>query len=521
MSGPTPSPSPQASSPSAMPSPSAEPSPSAKPSPQAEYPPIPPLPEIPSNAYQLLLNLSSSIDTTTGSFNTAAGKLGSIHDLSNTAVGDVVSTSKGEATNGLSDIWGYTKQDFTNAHTPLTSITASHALGGSPNPLQEVLTQHKSNFLNGVPAVEHLRQMMASGFASNPSPQQVQDLVNLSNGLISALGDVNMALQLMIIAISNINGGISYSCATGLVPGQPLPMFNTHTFAMEGKNGGGGSQNLTADQLAQQIEDQGVDEETATYIALYAEEQGLNLSDIQNMLDTMVNGGGDAELSAQQMQQWVENGTISNWLYDGNAGRSLSDVTSLLKQGVDSDSMTQLLNHKANLNQISSDLPLLIKQAGTDPADPSQLASWMQSLDADQLTALKNRIAQNPKISLSDLQHLTDPTLKYDPNPKHANAIPDFIGPEPNNGQAALNNSVSIGPNTNRRIGIDTTSDEIVVIDDTNDGMYHGHVRTWNQLTQEMKTVLLQDGFISKTGRIILRDAQGNIIGNGPKVGKP
>jgi hypothetical protein len=172
-------------------------------------------------------------------------------------VGDVVSTSKGEATNGLSAIWGYTKQDFTNAHTPLTSITASHALG-----------------------------------------------------------DVNMALQLMIIAISNINGGISYSCATGLVPGQPLPMFNTHTFAMEGKNGGGGSQNLTADQLAQQIQGQGVDEVTATSIALYAEEQGLNLSDIQNMLDTMVNGGGDAELSTQQMQQWVENGTIAwnSWI---------------------------------------------------------------------------------------------------------------------------------------------------------------------------------------------------------------
>src|SRR5689334_22195868 len=121
MSDPKPSPSPTAPSPtSTSNAPANQPSTQPTPSPQAQYPPIPPLPDVPSNTYQLLLNLASAIDTAVGSFTTAGGKLGTIHDVSNTAVSDVVANSKGEATIALDDVWTYSQKDFTNAQTPLT-----------------------------------------------------------------------------------------------------------------------------------------------------------------------------------------------------------------------------------------------------------------------------------------------------------------------------------------------------------------------------------------------------------------
>src|SRR5581483_6049417 len=112
---------------------------------------------------------------------------------------------------------------------------------------------------------------------------------------------------------------------------------------------------------------------------------------------------------------------------------------------------------------------------------------------------------------------LVDPQLQYKPNPKH-DAPTGYVAPQPNEGVAALNNSVLISENSTRRIGIDPTTDQIVVLADSNDGTYHGYVCTWNQLNQQMQNALQQDGLISSTGRVILRDAQGNITGYGPKV---
>jgi hypothetical protein len=58
---------------------------------------------------------------------------------------------------------------------------------------------------------------------------------------------------------------------------------------------------------------------------------------------------------------------------------------------------------------------------------------------------------------------------------------------EPENGQEALDNSVPIKPTTDRRVGYDAENDEIVVLDKTSEGTFHGHVRHWKGLTEEMK----------------------------------
>lgn len=73
--------------------------------------------------------------------------------------------------------------------------------------------------------------------------------------------------------------------------------------------------------------------------------------------------------------------------------------------------------------------------------------------------------------------------------------------PEPKDGQFALDNSVPIGDNTTRRVGIDSNGD-FVVLDETAPGTFHGYVRTWNRsngnqgLTQAMKNALYDVGYI-------------------------
>ncbi len=70
-----------------------------------------------------------------------------------------------------------------------------------------------------------------------------------------------------------------------------------------------------------------------------------------------------------------------------------------------------------------------------------------------------------------------------------------------NKGQQALDNSVSIGSNTTRRVGI--SDGEIVVFDETTSGIFHGHVRSWNELTEPMKKALRKARMVNKKGKII------------------
>lgn len=64
-----------------------------------------------------------------------------------------------------------------------------------------------------------------------------------------------------------------------------------------------------------------------------------------------------------------------------------------------------------------------------------------------------------------------------------------------------MDNSVEIGPNTTRRVGI--SDGEIVVFDETTSGIFHGHVRSWNELSETMKAALRKAGMVNKRGKII------------------
>lgn len=81
--------------------------------------------------------------------------------------------------------------------------------------------------------------------------------------------------------------------------------------------------------------------------------------------------------------------------------------------------------------------------------------------------------------------------------------------PSPKNGQQALDNSVPVPGHTTRRIGV--SCNEIVILDQTSPGLYHGHVRTWKELisggckqTEKMRSALVKNGLTSSSGKVLL-----------------
>jgi RHS repeat-associated protein len=93
---------------------------------------------------------------------------------------------------------------------------------------------------------------------------------------------------------------------------------------------------------------------------------------------------------------------------------------------------------------------------------------------------------------------------RYEPAPYHRGVQSGQKNPAPVNGQEALDFSIPISPNTSRRVGIDYQTGAFVVFDETMTGVFHGHVRTWNELTQRMQAALRTWGFVDKRGNIMV-----------------
>ncbi len=73
----------------------------------------------------------------------------------------------------------------------------------------------------------------------------------------------------------------------------------------------------------------------------------------------------------------------------------------------------------------------------------------------------------------------------------------------PVNGQDALDISVQVKPTSPRRIGIDYNTGDFIVFDNTENNVYHGHVRSWDHLHQDMKKALQKANMVSKNGSIL------------------
>ncbi|MBN0980112.1 S-type pyocin domain-containing protein [Pseudomonas hygromyciniae] len=92
---------------------------------------------------------------------------------------------------------------------------------------------------------------------------------------------------------------------------------------------------------------------------------------------------------------------------------------------------------------------------------------------------------------------------KYEDAPYHGKKGNSVKSKRPTNGLAALNDSIQVKPTEPRRVGIDPQTKEFVVIDRTTDELYHGHVRSWEELHQDMKNALIKAGKTNRKGKIL------------------
>ncbi len=340
MSGPQPSPTPQ---------------PAPTPTPDVSHVA---LPDVPSNTYQLLSNLADAIDTANGKFTTHATRLAGVSQETNGAVTNVTSTSQGQAATTLSDTWTSTQTDFNRAHDPLLAITASSCMGGSPNPLWAVLDEHKASIQNGLIAMENIQMLQRSCPLQPPTAAQVEEWIQEVNALTASLGNVNLVLETMILALRNLNGGFTASCATGFTPGMPPPTFPSHVFAStsSGGTGGGGGANLN--DFENDLKNKGVAPDVAENLALWTDSEGLSLSDVQKLVDDGVN--------PEELTNWIESGKVT--------AANLSDITTLTGQGLDGASISTLINNGADLQATSADVSSVLSKGATT-GDVNQ---WVQ-----------------------------------------------------------------------------------------------------------------------------------------------
>lgn len=93
--------------------------------------------------------------------------------------------------------------------------------------------------------------------------------------------------------------------------------------------------------------------------------------------------------------------------------------------------------------------------------------------------------------------------LEFDAASYHGKADTLVKSKGPANGQEALDNSLQVKHTSPRRIGIDSETREFVVFDRTAGDVYHGHVRPWDKLHQDMKNTLIRAKRVDNKGNIL------------------
>ncbi|MFJ6464012.1 hypothetical protein ACIQM0_23780 [Streptomyces sp. NPDC091387] len=97
---------------------------------------------------------------------------------------------------------------------------------------------------------------------------------------------------------------------------------------------------------------------------------------------------------------------------------------------------------------------------------------------------------------------------KFEASPKHGRTQRGNAAPEPTHPQETLDDSLTFNPNTTRRVGVDRETGEFALFDETHNGtgIYHGHVRKWGELTQEMQSALRKSGLVTGKGKLKVSD---------------
>lgn len=92
--------------------------------------------------------------------------------------------------------------------------------------------------------------------------------------------------------------------------------------------------------------------------------------------------------------------------------------------------------------------------------------------------------------------------LKYEPASYHGKVDTALKSRAPAQGQDALDFSLQVKETSPRRVGIDPQTSDFVIFDQTTPGVFHGHVRPWNELPVEAQNALRKAGMVDAKGRI-------------------
>lgn len=54
---------------------------------------------------------------------------------------------------------------------------------------------------------------------------------------------------------------------------------------------------------------------------------------------------------------------------------------------------------------------------------------------------------------------------------------------------------------------VSASKGQIVILDETSPSIYHGHVKEWHDLSERMQNILIDNGYVSRSGEILVGDA--------------
>ncbi len=97
----------------------------------------------------------------------------------------------------------------------------------------------------------------------------------------------------------------------------------------------------------------------------------------------------------------------------------------------------------------------------------------------------------------------SNPNGQFEPSPKHGPEKCGDVSAGPKDGQTALDNSTQVKGTSPRRVGVDKANGQIVVLDQTSKGQFHGHVRSWSELSDQQRNALTKAKLVDKRGNIL------------------
>ena len=130
------------------------------------------------------------------------------------------------------------------------------------------------------------------------------------------------------------------------------------------------------------------------------------------------------------------------------------------------------------------------------PADPDALVVDRVDGGSDAAKLAEDLGDDGGETAVGDMGAMN--RLEFQASPKH----PDLPA---ESGQRSLDNSLQLSDNSTRRVGVDYENDQYVVFDETypGQGVFHGHYRTWNELSQPMQAMLRRSGLSGPRGQIL------------------